>query len=186
MQAKKICEHEINVKATEYHKESDDGFFKGYGINVGYVGPDKKGISKEMAIAAIGGILKAIDVDNDDVENIVDSLTDFLTPSAKTSSIGDTFEESYDRATEKQKEKHTKKDKISSAQETFVRMIQDPKWNKLLKGENILSDDKNKEIRILAWVATALNNIKEHNEGCAKRLEKIFLDEVAKINDDDE
>ena len=186
MQAKKICEHEINVKATEYHKEVDDGFFKGYGINVGYVGPDENGISKEMAIAAIGGILRAIDVDSDDVENIVDSLTDYLVSDAKTSSIGGTFEESYDRATEKQKEKRAKKDRKLSAQEMFIRLIKDPKWNKLIKGENILSENKGKEIRILAWVATALNNIKEYNEGCAERLEKIFLDEVAKINDDDE
>ena len=186
MQEKKVCEHEINIKADEYHKESGNGFFKGYGISVGYIGPDKKGITKEMAIAAIGGILKAIDMDNDDVDNVVDSLTDYLIPTAKTASIGDTFEETLEHATEKQKEKIAKKNSKLSAQEMFIRLIKDPKWSKLLKGENILSDDKGKEIRILAWVATALNNINEYNEGCAKRLEKIFLDEVAKINDDNE
>lgn len=171
--------HNVELKLEETHKKTDEGCFVGYGVKVCYKGSNEYGIDKKMAISCIGAILGAAGVDREDIEEITDKLAKELLPeeSAKTA-VADSLEEAETVAKKK-------KDVSESASETFIRMISDPKWGKVIKNKTDFSVKETSGLKVLAWVATALRIIGEVDKEKQSRLEKLFLEDIAGLNDDE-
>lgn len=173
--------HNVELKLEETHKKTDEGCFVGYGVSMCYEGPNKYGVDKKMAISCIGALLSSAGVDREDIEKITDKLSEELLSeeSAKTA-VADSFEEA-----ETVVKKKKKKDAVESANETFVKMINDPKWGKVINNETDFSVEKNSGLKVLAWVAAALKVVGEMDKEKHNRLEKLFLEDIAGLNDDE-
>lgn len=176
-----MTEHKITIKAKEMHKEDDNKSMIGFGVGVRYEGPNKNGITPEMAITAIGGLLTAIDLNEGEIEKITEDLTKQIIGGEKFSAMADSFEEAESKA-----DKKSVKKSIESAHDTFVRMIKDPKWKKVINGQTDFSTKEMANLKALAWVATALRALKEVDQKASARLEKLFLEDVAGLNEDEE
>lgn len=176
-----MTEHKITIKAKEMHKEEDGKSMIGFGVGVRYEGPNKNGITPEMAICGIGGLLTAIDLDEGEIEKITDGLTKQIIGGEKFSSMGDSFEEAESKAGKKSVKKS-----IESANDTFIRMIKDPKWKKVINNETDFSTKEMVNLKALAWIAVALRALKEADHEACARLEKLFLEDVAGLNEDEE
>lgn len=168
-----MIEHKIKIKAEEMHKEEDGKSMIGYGVGIRYEGPNKDGITPEMAICAIGGLLTAIDLDKDEVEKITDGLTKLIIKDeGRFTTMGDSFEEAEERA-------DTKKTKrVQKAVSTFLDLITDSKWRKLIRHEVDFCEDDNAKTRFLAWSAVMLRELSGLDKECAKVMEKMFFEEV--------
>lgn len=173
--------HTVELNLEEKHKKTDEGRLVGYGVKVCYKGPNEHGINKEMAISCIGAVLGAAGIDREDIEEITDELAEeLLSGKSTTTAVVDNFEEAETVAKKKRKAKAEE-----SANETFVKMINDPKWGKVINNETDFSVDKNSGLKVLAWVATALKVVGEIDKKKHDRLEKLFLEDIAGLNDDE-
>ena len=173
--------HTVELNLEEKHKKTDEGRIVGYGVKVCYKGPNEYGIDKEMAISCVGAVLGAAGVDREDIEKITDGLAEELLSGKSTrTAVVDNFEEAEAVAKKKKK-----KDAVESANETFVKMINDPKWGKIIRDETDFSVEKNSGLKVLAWVATALKVVGEIDKEKHDRLEKLFLEDIAGLNDDE-
>lgn len=173
--------HNVELKLEETHKKTDEGCLVGYGVSVCYEGPNKYGIDKKMAISCIGALLSSAGVDREDIEKITDKLSEELLSeeSAKTA-VADSFEEAETVVKNKKK-----KDAVESANETFIRMINDPKWGKVINNKTDFSVKEMSGLKVLAWVATALRVVGDMDKEKQSRLEKLFLKDIAGLNDDE-
>lgn len=173
--------HTVELKLEEMNKKTGKGRFVGYGVGVHYEGPNEYGIDKKMAISCAGAILAAAGINKEDVGKITDKLSKELLPEESTkTAVADNFEEA--EAIVKNKKKA---DAEESANETFIRMISDPKWAKVLRNETDFSVKENSGLKVLAWVATALKVVGEIDKEKHDRLEKLFLEDIAGLNDDE-
>ena len=173
--------HTVELNLEEKHKKTDEGCLVGYGVRVCYKGTNEYGIDKKMAISCVGAVLGAAGVDREDIEKITDELAEKLLSEKSTrTAVVDSFEEA--EAVAKKKKKKLVEE---SANETFIRMINDPKWGKIIRGETDFSVEKNSGLKVLAWVATALKVVGEIDKERHDRLEKLFLEDIAGLYDDE-
>lgn len=173
--------HSVELKLEETHKKTDEGCFVGYGVNVCYEGPNKYGIDKKMAISCISAVLGSAGVDKEDIEKITDKLAkELLSEESTKTAVADSLEEAETIAKKKKK-----KDAVESANETFIRMINDPKWGKVINNKTDFSVKEMSGLKVLAWVATALRVVGEMDKEKHNRLEKLFLEDIAGLNDDE-
>lgn len=173
--------HKVELKLEEVNKKTGSGRFVGYGVGVHYEGPNEYGIDKKMAISCAGALFAAAGIDKEDIGKITDKLSEELLPEESTkTAVADSFEEAETIAKKKKKE-----EAIESANETFIKIINDPKWGKILRNETDFSVKENSGLKVLAWVATALKVVGEMDKEKHNRLEKLFLEDIAGLNDDE-
>lgn len=174
--------HTVELKLEEINKKTGKGRFVGYGVGVHYEGPNKYGIDTKMAISCAGALFAAAGIDKEDIGKITDKLSEELLPEESTkTAVVDSFEEAEAITKDKKKAEAA----IESANETFIKIISDPKWAKVLRNETDFSVDKNSGLKVLAWVATALKVVGEMDKKKHNRLEKLFLEDIAGLNDDE-
>lgn len=173
--------HTVELNLEEKHKKTDEGCLVGYGVRVCYKGTNEYGIDKKMAISCAGALFAAAGIDKEDIGKITDKLSEELLPEKSTrTAVADSFEEAETIAKGKKK-----KLAEESANETFVKMINDPKWGKVINNKTDFSVEKNSGLKVLAWVATALKVVGEIDKERHDRLEKLFLEDIAGLNDDE-
>lgn len=175
-----MTEHRIKLKATELHKEENGKPMIGYKVRTRYEGPNKHGITREMAICAIGALLSAVNLDVDEVEKITSDLTKQIIDDGRGVAAGKTAEEAAARVDKK------REDQIEKLTSTFFELITDPKWRKLIRHEVKFCESNYTQTRVIAWIAIVLHELKAHDKKGCEVLEDMFFDDVIKIKDDEE
>lgn len=173
-----INRHTIVVKLKEVVDKVEDRVTGvGLGSRVSYKGPNSNGVTPELALSAIGGLLQSAGIDKKTVNKHIDAIgKDIVTRG--TVVCPDSEKET----------KKTKGDTIVEAAEAFARMMDDERWNKVINNKSDIRMDKRGR-KLCVWTATVLEIIgRDSKNGKKSRawLEDLFLKEVAGIDDTDD
>ena len=161
---------------------------QGFGVDLKYVGTSDKGITGAMGFACMSALLKAMGIDGDESDSLIEMLVEKAFPGGmcivQSGPKGEGPNEQTKAETIKAFNKKLDERDIRSATEMFTDMIKDSRWVDVMKNNKSFPCAK-----ICAFVASTLHAI-EATQGkdskAYKYVEKIFLDEVAKEGEDDE
>lgn len=157
---------------------------QGFGVDLKYVGTSDKGITEAMGFACISSVLKAMGIDGDESDSLIEMLVEKAFPGGVCVVQSSSKEKQTSAETIKAFNKKLDERDIRSATEMFTDMIKDSRWVDVMKNNKSFPCAK-----ICAFVASTLHAI-EATQGkdskAYKYVEKLFLDEVAKEGEDDE
>lgn len=171
-----INRHTIVIKVKEI-VEKDDNKISGVGLasRVSYKGPNNNGVTPELALSSIGGLLQAAGVSKENVNKHIESIGKDIVSNGKV-------------FCDKKDSEKTKSEALAEAAESFARMIKDERWQKVINNKSDI--DMNKRGRKLcAWAATVFEIIErdsKHGKKSRDWLENLFLKDVAGIDDTDD
>lgn len=179
-----MADHKVIISLDELTGAKEG---QGFGVHLEYVGTSDKGITKTMCFACISSLLKAMGIDGDESDSLIEMLAEKAFPGSvciaqsgpkEKCPSEQTKAETIEAFNKKLDERDTR-----SATEMFVDMIKDSRWVDVMKNNKSFPCAK-----ICAFVASTLHAI-EATQGkdskAYKYVEKLFLDEVAKGEDDE-
>lgn len=161
---------------------------QGFGVDLKYIGTSDEGITEAMGFACVSALLKAMGIDGDESDSLIEMLAENAFPGRTCVAQSGPREKCPNEQTKAETIKafNKKLDErdTRSATEMFVDMIKDSRWVDVMRNNKSFSCAK-----ICAFVASVLHAI-EATQGkdskAYKYVEKLFLDEVAKEGKDDE
>lgn len=177
----KMAEHKIVLKIEEVETGETD--CKGTSVGCKYVGENKDGITPTLAMSGIGAILSTVCDDEDFVKQIVDMVGKKTLKNYSSCERGNSFEEVM--------EKRSKKNAISDALDSFMRLANDERWVKFITGKECgRMSGANKDTRrhIAAFIAVVCKTLHDatgdDKEGDA--LTTLFFDQCLGLNSDED
>lgn len=170
-----INRHTIVIKVKEI-VEKDDNKISGVGLasRVSYKGPNGNGVTPELALSSIGGLLQAAGVSKENVNKHIESIGKDIVSNGKV-------------CCDKKDSKKTKSEVLAEAAESFARMIKDERWQKVINNKSDIEMNKRGR-KLCAWAATVFEIIErdsKHGKKSRDWLENLFLKDVAGIDDTD-
>ena len=171
-----INRHTIVIKLKEVvDKVEDKVTGVGLASRVSYKGPNCKGVTPELALSAIGGLLQAAGVSKENVNKHIESIGKDIVLN------GTVF-------CDKKETKKSKGEVLTEAAESFARMIKDERWQKVINNKTDIEMNKRGR-KLCAWAATVFEIIErdsKHGKKSRDWLENLFLRDVAGIDDTDD
>ena len=176
-----MAEHKIVLKIKEIETGETD--FKGTAVGCKYVGENKDCITPELAMSGIGAMLSTVCDDEDFVKQIVDMVGKKTLKNYASCESGDSFEEVM--------EKRGKKNAVSDALDSFMKLASDERWVKFITGKECgRMSGANKDTRrhIAAFIAVVCKSLRDatgdDKEG--NSLTNLFFDQCLGLNSDED
>lgn len=152
----------ITFELENETKNIDGEEAKGYRVGVSYTG-DK--IGAEEALSCISFLLTKTNLTEKERIEIINKIGNSSIDGFGKAVISESY-------------------KSETPSEMFERMIQDERWSKIISRESKLNMEQPSALKILAFVATAvkaIQDLEKKSDGVAKRIEELFLKEVAEV-----
>lgn len=171
-----INKHTIVIKIKEIvEKDGDTKSMVGLASRVSYKGSNSNGITPELALSAIGGLLQAAGVSKENINKHIESIGKDIVPNGKV-------------CCDKKDAEKAKDESVADAAKAFARMMKDERWQKVINNKTDIEMNK-RGSKLCAWAATVFEIIERDNKHGKKSrdfVENLFLKEVAGIDDTDD
>lgn len=168
--------HTIVIKIKEIvEKDGDTKSMVGLASRVSYKGSNSNGITPELALSAIGGLLQAAGVSKENVDKHMESIGKDIIPNGKV-------------CCDKKDAEKAKDESVADAAKAFARMMKDERWQKVMKNKTDI-EMNTRGRKLCAWAATVFEIIErdsQHGKKSRDFVENLFLKEVAGIDDTDD
>lgn len=168
--------HTIVIKIKEIiEKDGDTKAMVGLASRVSYKGSNSNGITPELALSAIDGLLQAAGVSKENINKHIESIGKDIVSNGKV-------------YCDKKDAEKAKDESVADAAKAFARIMKDERWQKVINNKTDIEMNK-RGSKLCAWAATVFEIIErdsKHGKKSRDWLENLFLKEVAGIDDKDD